>query len=283
MSRSTPWGAAQHVHTLFRGCAIVSTAGHGGMMIAASTAERLLTEAARKEALIHGGYFCYEEDCAVEIPLYESPLIRSALFNDEYLEKAGGIDAVLQRMHLSLSTYYVDYLEATGVTPDPENRKTHDARKASDKAKREAPETVFVSCQGERATMLEGIEMIYDGTGRSHYATTASLVAIRKCAEKRILCRMADVELVDAGQLPPACERLAPYIEFSRRAHESNGTLHSFDRDVEYIKSEWFKLVQAEHGWNRDEAQAYIQRHLIELSPATDGKVSADELGVLPA
>lgn len=278
MPRSTPWGAAQHVETLFRGCAAVSTAGHGGLMVAPATAAKLLSRAARKEALIHAGYLCFEQDCAVTVAVYDSPAIRAALYDEERLVAAGGEDALIKSMHLSLSTYYVDYLEAIGVAPDPEKRKTHDARKAFEEARREAPETVFVACKGEWATMIEGVHLIYDGAGNSHYVTAASLNALRKCPEAWIRSKLADLELLDAETLPPACERLVPYLDFCRGGHESNGMMDRFDKSVEYIKSQWIELVNKEHEWSEDKARAFIERNEEAIRGAVRGPGEKDAL-----
>lgn len=250
-------------------------------MIAAGTAAMMLSEAARAEALVHGNYLCYEEDCAIEIPLFENAEIRNALFSEQYLESVGGIDEVLKRMHLNLSTYYVDYLEAIGVTPDVERRKMHDARKAFDKARIDAPETVFTCCKGEWDTLLEGVQKVYDGTGKGHYATTASLTALRESSEKHLLSRMADIEVVEAAQLPAVRDRLVPFIDYIRRTYEANDNLDNLGRAVGFMKDTWFSLVKVEHNWSKGEAAAFLQQNLAGLRHASGGMIADDELQAL--
>jgi hypothetical protein len=72
---NTPWGTSQQVETIARGIHWVSTAGHGGLMVSAGVAEKVLSQQAIKVA--HpgrcGGYVCFEEDCSYAVAFFERP------------------------------------------------------------------------------------------------------------------------------------------------------------------------------------------------------------------
>jgi hypothetical protein len=72
--KSTPWGPSQSAYTLELGVTWVSTAGHGGLMVAAGVAEAKLSIKARACAtMLHCGYFCFEEDCDWAVAFYDVP------------------------------------------------------------------------------------------------------------------------------------------------------------------------------------------------------------------
>ena len=58
----SPWDEVQHCETIEEGIYIVSTAGHGGIMIAEELAPYVLSPEALSEGMREGGYYCYEED-----------------------------------------------------------------------------------------------------------------------------------------------------------------------------------------------------------------------------
>jgi len=64
----SPWGEIQHSHDITRGIKVVSTAGHGGIMISEALAKSKLPPIALKKAIFYSGYYCFEEDCAYAIP-----------------------------------------------------------------------------------------------------------------------------------------------------------------------------------------------------------------------
>ncbi|MCH5165087.1 MAG: DUF3849 domain-containing protein [Clostridiales bacterium] len=65
------WDEVQHCTVIANGIYSVSTAGHGGIMIAADLAQRILSPEAIEVGVRDGGYFCYEEDCDQDVPLRE--------------------------------------------------------------------------------------------------------------------------------------------------------------------------------------------------------------------
>ena len=68
--RLSPWGDVQTSDTLCPGVFMVSTASHGGTMVALDMAA-ILSPAARKCGLKMGDYLCFEEDCDENIVLRE--------------------------------------------------------------------------------------------------------------------------------------------------------------------------------------------------------------------
>lgn len=65
------WDEVQNCRTIANGIYEVSTAGHGGIMIAAELAPYILSLEALKKGVSDKGYLCYEEDCDAAIPLRE--------------------------------------------------------------------------------------------------------------------------------------------------------------------------------------------------------------------
>ncbi len=65
------WDEVQTCRTIANGIYEVSTAGHGGVMIAAELAPYILSPEALKKGVSNRGYLCYEEDCDASIPLRE--------------------------------------------------------------------------------------------------------------------------------------------------------------------------------------------------------------------
>ena len=67
----SPWDEVQQCETIAEGIYSVSTAGHGGIMIAEELAPYVLSPEALSEGMREGGYYCYEEDALQCIPLRE--------------------------------------------------------------------------------------------------------------------------------------------------------------------------------------------------------------------
>lgn len=70
--RFTPWGKVQTCYELCEGVFMVTTAGHGGIMVAKAKWPALLSDAAQSIGFIDGrGYMCFEEDCAAPVAFRE--------------------------------------------------------------------------------------------------------------------------------------------------------------------------------------------------------------------
>ena len=78
----SPWDEVQQCETIAEGIYSVSTAGHGGIMIAEELAPYVLSPEALSEGMREGGYYCYEEDALQCIPLRE--LYDKGILNDKH-------------------------------------------------------------------------------------------------------------------------------------------------------------------------------------------------------
>lgn len=78
----SPWDEVQQCETIEEGIYIVSTAGHGGIMIAEELAPYVLSPEALSEGMREGGYYCYEEDALQCIPLRE--LYDKGILNEDH-------------------------------------------------------------------------------------------------------------------------------------------------------------------------------------------------------
>jgi len=100
--KSSPWGAVQNKKTIARGVHFVSTASHGGMMISLALARKRLSVLAQTIGENYGGYLCYEEDCAVAVPMLEVP---------EWREAGNAYDTE-EHLIRTCASYYLPYLLA---------------------------------------------------------------------------------------------------------------------------------------------------------------------------
>lgn len=78
----SPWDEVQQCETIAEGIYSVSTAGHGGIMIAEELAPYVLSPEALSEGMREGGYYCYEEDALQCIPLRE--LYDKGILNEDH-------------------------------------------------------------------------------------------------------------------------------------------------------------------------------------------------------
>ena len=67
---ASPWGEVDYCEALCPGVYLVSTPGHGGVMVANNMAE-ILSPAARKCGQKQNGFLCYEEDCGEAVVFRE--------------------------------------------------------------------------------------------------------------------------------------------------------------------------------------------------------------------
>lgn len=67
----SPWGLIQTRKTLCPGFFDVSTASHGGIMVAREFVAGNLSPTAQRYGFWEGGYLCFEEDCDAQIVLRE--------------------------------------------------------------------------------------------------------------------------------------------------------------------------------------------------------------------
>lgn len=100
----SPWGEVQICRELCNGMFMVSTASHGGIMVAKEVA-RTLSLAARKSGFWDNEYLCFEEDCDACVVLREL-LDRTPSIVPDYVEDVQGFTACIDR---SLQKYNLDY------------------------------------------------------------------------------------------------------------------------------------------------------------------------------
>ena len=112
----SPWGEVQTCDTLCPGVFLVSTASHGGTMIAKDMAAAL-SPAARKCGFRQGGYLCFEEDSQESVALRE--LLDKKLWTvpDRIKDKA----AFEENINMSIRKYNPDYWRSrqTGLEKAP--------------------------------------------------------------------------------------------------------------------------------------------------------------------
>ena len=87
--RYSPWEEVQDCTVIAPGIYSVSTAGHGGIMIASELAPHILSPEAVAEGDRDGWYYCYEEDVAICIPLrelYDKGILGETYFSCNYFK-----------------------------------------------------------------------------------------------------------------------------------------------------------------------------------------------------
>jgi len=99
--KDSPWGEVDYCDTLCLGVFLVSTPGHGGVMVAKDM-ESILSPAARKHGQRKNGYLCFEEDSEEKIVMRE--LLDKKLWSvpDRVQDKAAfeeSINNVLRKCH----------------------------------------------------------------------------------------------------------------------------------------------------------------------------------------
>ena len=100
----SPWGKVQTCDTLCPGVFLVSTASHGGTMIAKDMAAAL-SPAARKCGFKQGGYLCFEEDSQESVALRELLDKKLWAVPDRIKDKA----AFEENINQSVREYNPDY------------------------------------------------------------------------------------------------------------------------------------------------------------------------------
>jgi hypothetical protein len=173
---NSPWGLSQQQKTLVKGVVSVSTAGHGGIMVLSTAADQLMS----KEAISRGEVFytdrntkkwyCYEEDCAYAIPLYE---IKQA-WEKAYSHNDKTEQEIEQGLLSTLSRWYADYLLSIGVTPLGEQYQYFlDDKKDEEMRKNKDPDLI-VAAWGDWKTNISGVFQVVTADGKYHHVTGES-------------------------------------------------------------------------------------------------------------
>lgn len=107
--KSSPWGKVQNYRLLTRGAFFVSTASHGGILIMADLADRLLSKEAQECGFMERPYLCFEEDCDAPVAIRElldKGIIKAQV--DDYYKKGEYEKAIND----SLQVWHPEYWQA---------------------------------------------------------------------------------------------------------------------------------------------------------------------------
>ena len=105
--KSSPWGEVQSCETLCPGVFLVSTASHGGTMVANEVAA-VLSPAAKKCGFKDKGYICYEEDAQESVVLRE--LLDKKLWKiPDRIKDKGQFE---EKLNQSIRQYHPEYWRA---------------------------------------------------------------------------------------------------------------------------------------------------------------------------
>ena len=104
----TIWGTVQRQRKLAEGVYVVHTAGHGGIIVSASVADRYLSARAKAVGELSGGWYHFEEDCDWAVFAKENPA-----FFDE------GCLASVDRIILRYNPGYISGALAKGFRSGP--------------------------------------------------------------------------------------------------------------------------------------------------------------------
>lgn len=123
--KQSPWGAVQVCDVLCPGVFLVSTASHGGTMIASDMVS-VLSPAARKCGMRQNGWLCYEEDTEENIVLRE--LLDKKLWTIP--ERVKDKTAFEENINDSLRRYHPDYWRRrqSGLNRQKNHQETSKAR-----------------------------------------------------------------------------------------------------------------------------------------------------------
>lgn len=116
----SPWGEIQSGHKLCPCVYSVSTAGHGGIMAMAETAEAVFSAPALQCAFRYRQYYCFEEGCDAPVALREllDKKLITRFFSHDAEELAGIVDRSLQQWHPE----YWSYREKANDTASEQKR-----------------------------------------------------------------------------------------------------------------------------------------------------------------
>lgn len=212
MQLSTPWGPAHSVHKHIEGFFSVTTASSGGMMVSADAAEKYLSGAARKRALVENGHYHYMEDAHSFIPVLECKP-----FWPEFLKPCGyfanmepeQLEAYLIR---ELSRGNSDYLLEMGIEPDAELYELAQLRDKYGEAIQARSPDVVAANDGETRTLIPGVVKVWTADGAVHYVTKRSFDKMSADCKLAIYRPISALERVNIAEHPPLEDRVAPFF-----------------------------------------------------------------------
>ncbi|KZX73198.1 hypothetical protein A3715_15905 [Oleiphilus sp. HI0009] len=210
MARSTPWGSSQNITTFFKGFSFVDTAGHGGIMISKSVANKYLSDAAKNSALVHNGYYCYEEDVDFLIPLVDSALLLSAFY-----KKASDQELLVIREKAikDLSGVAPGFLIAIGEAVDEKEYGEWKLRQKYSEALNKKDKNCIVSTFGEEELLIENVFCFQTADGRKHGVHKDAYFKKRCDDQWAIYPTIDGFDLIDIASYGSLKERAEKYIK----------------------------------------------------------------------
>jgi hypothetical protein len=125
--KDSPWGEVDYSDTLCPGVFLVSTAGHGGVMVAKDMA-LILSPAARKHGGLKNGYLCFEQDTEEAIVLRE--LLDKKLWDipDRVQDKAAFEESINKSLRENHPQYWRSRENGRGHASHAKITPAHDER-----------------------------------------------------------------------------------------------------------------------------------------------------------
>lgn len=280
MARHTPWGKAQQSVQIVQGMTLVSTAGHGGIMVTEKAAKDWLSEAARECGMRYSGYLCYEEDCDINIVIYDAKPLWETFGSALPGLLAKPMGEVLKRIKRSISGYRPEYLLAIGEQPDPQGYAIYTGRREAERLYREKDPNHMVTCWGSWDTLIPGVVRVATADGTMHFVTEKSYQRVRTDDATTFTMPLNECELVDC--VPALVDRLVPYglhLEsnyrpaIDRRTEEAikeeqgdfYGPRGKFNASLKSSADALYRKLQDEAQYTSQDAAAIIRDQLVEL------------------
>lgn len=289
MGRHSPWGQVQHSNKVVRGITIVSTASHGGLMATEKAAQQWFSPAALANAMRIPGYYCWEEDCQIDIAIYDAKSLWERFCSVLPGLTSKPMDEMLAKIKRSISGWYPDYLLAKGETPDPETYAIYKARKESERMRKERDPNHIVTAWGTWDTLVPGVIRVATADGKSHFVTEESYDKIRADDVLTYSLPLDHCEIIEPELMPSLDERFIPYVLYRQQVFikaieskpeeavaEANGTFYGprakFNAIVKTACEDFCQKLVAKAGMTNDAATALIKAQVSELRSMVDAE-----------
>ena len=191
----SPWGRIQHANKIMRGVRQVHTPGHGGIMMTPK-AHAVLTPAGQAEAEPYGttraggvAYYCYEEDCASAVPLWEiffhdkTPAESEAAAKLYMAQRSRyTLEQLREDLWRSLSRWNPRYLEAIGVTPHQDSYQDFLEKEENDRRRASRDPGFIMSAK----SLSDSVVQVCTADGQTHYVTKDSYQRVRDAGRSEL-------------------------------------------------------------------------------------------------
>ena len=289
MGRYSPWGEVQHSDKVVRGITVVSTVGHGGLMATEKAAKEWFSPAALDAAIRIPGYYCWEEDCQIDIAVYDAKFLWDKFCNVLPGLTTKPMDEMLAKIKRSISGWYPDYLLAKGETPDPEAYAIYKARKAAECMRKEHDPTHMGTCWGDWDTLVPGVCRVATADGKYHHVTEESYNKVRTHEVMTYSMPLDQCEVIEPELMPALEERLSSYALHKQEQYiqaidakteeavaEANGIGYGprakFNSILKSACDSLYQKLKDERGMTGDEASNLVKQQLISLRTMVDAE-----------